>query len=179
MPSSRRPWIAVVAATLLALLAGACGYQPLYAKRGNSGVKTEAQSVKILLIADRKGQRLRNHLLDQLNPTGEPTDPKYRLEVSLSEARQDIAVRKDETSTRANLILTAQYTLRESATGRVVFSATSRSVASFNVSDEQFSTISSADSARRRAVETMANEITTRVAVYLNRRIKADAKGRT
>ena len=166
---------AVIALCSMLLLA-ACGYQPLYAKRGAHDVRAEAQSVKITLINDRKGQRLRNGLLDRLNPRGEPANPKYVLDVRLREVRQDIAVRKDETSTRANFILTAQYQLRDSTNGRIVFAASSRQVASFNVSDEQFSTISSANAARRRAVDTLAEEISTRVAVYLNRRLAATSK---
>lgn len=166
---------AAIALSSLFLLA-ACGYQPLYAKRGAVDVRAEAQSVKIALIRDRKGQRLRNGLLDRLNPRGEPANPKYVLDVSLTEARQDIAVRKDETSTRANFILTAQYQLRDSTNGRIVFAASSRQVASFNVSDEQFSTISASNAARRRAVDTLAEEISTRVAVYLNRRLAATSR---
>ena len=168
---------ASAAALCLLFLLSACGYQPLYAKRGARDVHAETQSVKIALVADRKGQRLRNNLLDRLNPRGEPANPKYVLDVSLTETRQDIAVRKDETSTRANFILTAQYLLRDSTNGRVVFAATSRQIASFNVSDEQFSTISSANAARKRAVNTLADEIATRVAVYLNRRMAAKSKG--
>jgi LPS-assembly lipoprotein len=160
-----------------AMIAGAplvgCGYRPLYATSTRGGVSTEMAAVKIGLIPDRIGQRLRNNLLDRMNPAGEPASPRYRLDVALKEAVQDVGVRKDETSTRANYILSADYRLIDATTGRVLFRASSQRIASYNISRDDFSTISAANAARQRIATDLADEITTRVAIFLNRRQSA------
>lgn len=151
-------------------LAG-CGYRPLYGRSSQgTPISSELAKVRISLIANRAGHRLRNHLLDRMNPHGEPDVPAYSLKVNLTETRVDLGVRRDETRTRANLILTASFYLRDLKNNRVLFSAGAQRVASFNISNAEFSTISAENAARRRSVEGLADEITQRVAVYLNRR---------
>jgi LPS-assembly lipoprotein len=151
-------------------LAG-CGYRPLYGRSSQGApISSELAKVRISLIANRAGHRLRNHLLDRMNPRGEPDVPAYSLKVNLTETRVDLGVRRDETRTRANLILTANFYLRDLKSNRVLFSAGAQRVASFNISNAEFSTISAENAARRRSVEGLADEITQRVAVYLNRR---------
>ncbi|MCW5774643.1 MAG: hypothetical protein KIT16_23565, partial [Rhodospirillaceae bacterium] len=77
---SKIRFASVVIAAALAL--GGCGYRPLYGDRGTSdavNVSGELARVKIAGIADRRGQILRNYLLDRMNPAGEPADPRYVL----------------------------------------------------------------------------------------------------
>ena len=168
---SRWPTLAVVGLMLAALGLAGCGYRPLYGSNsGGTGVSNELAKVRIGLISDRAGHRLRNHLLDRMNPRGEPGAAAYTLTVSLVETRVDLGVRRDETRTRANLILTATFELRDLSNQRILFSAIARRVASFNISDAEFSTISAESAARRRSVEGLADEITQRVAIYLNRK---------
>lgn len=173
-PSSARPRariLAVIGLCVAALSLGSCGYRPLY---GNSsdGVQgsSELAKVRIGLIANRAGHRLRNHLLDRINPRGEPSAPAYALNVDLEESRVDLGVRRDATRTRANLVLTAKFQLRDMTNNRIVFNAGASRVASFNIRDAEFSTISAESAARRRSVEGLADEITQRVAIFLNRK---------
>ena len=56
-------------------------------------------------------QILRNTLLNQLNPKRERVITKYRLIVEISESRSDLAYRKDMSSTRTDLEVTAKYLL--------------------------------------------------------------------
>ncbi len=158
------PLLAIVAA---GLLLSACGYRPLY---GDQGKVTAAgmETVKIGLIEDRTGQILRNLLLDQVNPNGEPIDPEYSLSVSLNESRQDLGLRKDETATRANLIITASYQLTKNGHEKPIMSATSRSTNSFNILDDQFATVVAEKDARRRGVRELSEQIALRLAIYFN-----------
>jgi len=155
----------------VALGLAACGYRPLYGNASSgTQVSSELSRVRIGLIANRAGHRLRNHLLDRMNPKGEPVSPTYALSVDLVESRVDLGVRRDETRTRANLTLTARFQLTDLASNRLVLSARSQRVASFNIRDADFATISAESAARRRSVEGLADEITQRVAIYLNRK---------
>jgi LPS-assembly lipoprotein len=166
--------VALIALSLAAFGLAGCGYRPLYGSGpGGSGVDSELAKVRVGLIADRAGHRLRNHLLDRMNPRGEPALPAYSLNVTLVESRVDLGVRRDETRTRANLILTATFQLRDLSSNRILFAASARRVASFNISDAEFSTISAESAARRRSAEGLANEITQRVAIHLNRKRSA------
>ena len=75
------------------------------------------------LIADRTGQMLRNELLDRLHPRGGRAAAKrYTLRVDLAESLQDLAIRKDDVATRANLRLTASFSVVSLDGGTVVFS---------------------------------------------------------
>jgi len=161
--------LAGLAGAVLAL--GACGYRPLYgSSSATRQVSGELAKVRIGLIANRAGHMLRNHLLDRMNPRGEPVSPAYSLSVNLVESRVDLGVRQDETRTRANLTLTANFQLVDLSNNRTVFTADARRVASFNIRDAEFSTISAENAARRRSVEGLADEITQRVAIFLNRK---------
>lgn len=167
----QRRFFALIGLSLATLSLAGCGYRPLYGSSPeNTQVSSELANVRIGLIANRAGHRLRNHLLDRMNPGGEPSAPSYELSVNLDETRVDLGVRRDETRTRANLILTATFQLRETTNSRILFKATARRVASFNIRDAEFSTISAESAARRRTVEGLSDEITRRVAIYLNRK---------
>lgn len=166
----RRILALVLGAGILAGTLGGCGYRPLYASGARGGVADDLAMIKIALIPNRTGQQLRNILLDRMNPRGEPAQPLYKLEVAILPSRQELGVRKDDTSTRANFILVGRYRLLDAGNGRILFEAEGRRVASFNISDDEFSTISAAAAARRRVARELAEEIVVRIAVYLNRR---------
>ena len=160
------------AAALLALgLLFGCGFKPLYAPRDdNAVVAAELATVRIARIEDRTGQQLRNFLLDRFNPDGQPANPLYNLRVELHESRHDLAIRKDETATRANLVIAASYQLIQAASGKQLFRASSRPTTSFNIIRSEFGAISAESAARRRGARGISDDIRTRVAVFFNRR---------
>lgn len=157
----------------LAVAAGGCGFRPLYGKQaGRDGEAVTAQlaAVQIKPIRDRRGQQLYNNLLDGLNPNGSAAAPLYVLEVALTEVREELAVRRDETATRANLVLTANYRLREIASNEVVFASVSRATTGFNIVLSEYATLTSQADARRRGLVLLGDEIRSRLALYFNRR---------
>ncbi|MXW92861.1 MAG: hypothetical protein F4114_01440 [Rhodospirillaceae bacterium] len=168
---------ACVVAALAIGLAG-CGFQPLYADRpggkkgGESGggdVAGDVATVRIAPIADRIGQILRNELLDRLNPSGEPADPRYALEVRLAVSRRELGIRRDETATRANLRFLSSFRLREADSGAIVYSGRTASVTSYNIVESEYATISAERAARRRGAILVADGIALRLAAYFNR----------
>ncbi len=156
---------------LLLLLSG-CGFRPLYGPTSASPARTSERlgAVSIARIPDRTGQLVRNALLDRINVGGQPAKPEFVLNVSVIESIQNLAIQKDETATRANLILQANFRLAKSATGESVFDGSVQSVSSYNISTSQdFATLSAETNARRRGARDLADEITARVAIFLAR----------
>jgi len=157
------------AAPIAFLLVAACGFHPLYGGgEGAGAVRTELAAIRIRPIADRTGQLLYNELRDRLNPGGQPAAPRYVLAVELQGASELLALRGDQTPTRTNLTLYASYTLTDAATDKVVTRGKSRSTISYDILKSEFATIASGSDARARGVSDLADDIRTRLAVFLS-----------
>ncbi len=159
---------AALIATLVAL--AACGFQPLYGKGPQQAAPDQLGNIAVAPIADRLGQITHNFLLDRLNPRGQPADPSYRLEVKLFDSKQNLAIKKDATATRALLNLSAQFRLIEISTGYPVYDGRSRATASYNIVESQYATIAAEKNARLRASRIVAEDIAVRVSVCLSRK---------
>ena len=175
MPSLRTASLvgAVAAALAAALAVGGCGYRPLYGEQGTvagAPAREQLSQVKIAGIADRRGQMLRNYLLDRMNPRGEPASPRYHLTVVTVETSRITDSRADGTATRSDLIITARFNLRDSTSDAVVFVERSEALATYNLLTARFASVVSEDEARRRVVEQLADQIALQVALFLNRR---------
>ena len=156
----------IVAAILcLAALAG-CGFRPLHSTESRASSANLAE-ITIAPIPDRVGQQLRNRLRDEINPLGTPSSPRYVLSVKLSESLQNLAVRKDEVATRANLILRANFQLTRLHDRAVVMSSNAVSANSYNILSSDFATLSAENDARARAVSEISDDIKARVSVFL------------
>ena len=163
--------ISLVAAAAIVL--GGCGYRPLYGDRGaasGANVRERMAEIKILGIADRRGQVLRNYLLDRMNPAGEPAQARYTMSVITSEITRITDSRADGTATRSDLVVSARFTLRDTRNDTVVYIDRAEGVGTFNLLTNRFASVSSEDEARKRVMETIADQITTQVALFLNRR---------
>ncbi len=144
-----------------------CGFQPLYGQSG-AGSSENLAAIQIDQIADRMGQRMRNLLFDKLTPRGAPDRPLYRLSVSLRESKQELAIRKDESATRANLTVIANFSLSVIQRPDIgTLSGTAASTNSYNVLQSEYATLSAENDARIRALAVLAEEIRLRVAAGL------------
>ncbi len=154
----------------LALLIGleACGFRPLYSERHNAGVTAELAATRIDLIADRTGQKLHNFLLDRFNPKGLAARPRYGLKVRVQSRRRELGIRKDETATRANLTLTARYTLRDWRTNRSLYKGTSSSTNSYNILESDFATLAALNDVTTRAARELSEKIKTRLSIFFS-----------
>jgi LPS-assembly lipoprotein len=175
-PTIRSPLLAAGAAVLLLALGG-CGYQPLYATTDKGSTVEDLSAVDVRVINDRAGQQLHNYLRDEINPTGRPSVPRYDLEVDLTEVREALAIRQDETATRYNLNQTAEFRLRDLDTQRVVLVGTSNAAVSYNVLRADFNNIVSENDARRRGAREISEDIRLRVAAFLNARRQRAGSG--
>ncbi len=165
-------WSRAVLVCLLLALA-ACGYRPLYGERGpdNVSVADELALVRIESIPDRIGQQMYNMLRERLNPYGKPADPKYVLSVTLLETRERLFLEKDETATRTNLTLKANFVLRRVSDGEVVATGLSRTVSSYDILSSQFASVVSEEDARVRGARALSDDIRTRLALALSEEI--------
>lgn len=160
---------AVFGALAIAVLALAgCGYRPLYGTASATpNVENNLARIEIKHIPDRSGQMMRTALERRLTPRGFSGAPDYQLAVGLSESIGEIATARTGFSTRANLSLSASYALT-TPDGAQAAHGSVRTVASYNVLDSDFATVSARNDARERAVEILADDLRNRLAIYLH-----------
>ena len=155
-------------------LLASCGFQPLYAERGDVAAADQLAAVRIEPLPDRSGQVLYNALRDGLNPLGRPASPDYVLRIRLEEVSEELALRTDETATRVNLTLTATFALLPIEGKEPVFQGVSRTTTAYNVLTSPYATLTSSEDARSRALDDLAREIRQRLAIFLTRQASAD-----
>jgi LPS-assembly lipoprotein len=160
-------------------LAGGCGFHPMYGERTSQAtpVAVDLAGVRVSPIPDRSGQLLRNELERLLDPGAEDVAGRYTLSVQLDETVDTFAVERTGFATRANVELTARYTLLEDTSGAPVLAGTSRAVSGFNLLDNDFSTYVAGGDARSRAVTVIAYEIRNRLAVHFAKSATSSAGG--
>jgi LPS-assembly lipoprotein len=170
-------WCRVTGAALLLLMLAGCGFRPLYGTHASDPyVGPELGSIYIAPLPDRDGQLVRNALLDAIDTKGEPSHPRYRLEITLTINEAQVALSKDETATRAQVSYAVAFTLFEGAV-RLTKGSFSR-VFAYDYLNQQYSNISAREDIRRRAAQEIATEIRNRMATYFIRAKKArDAAG--
>lgn len=156
-----------ILAVVAGLVLSGCGFRPLYGERADSASSFDSlETVQIAALPDRTGQQLHNLLRDRINPRGQPRQPEYVLRIRLSEQTEALAIDQDETATRANLELSANFTLTRLDGNEVVFRGRSNSVNSYNIVDSQFATFVSQRDARERALRELSEDIRLRLATY-------------
>jgi LPS-assembly lipoprotein len=155
----------------LAALAAGCGFRPLYATGGEGEPATASQlaDVEVGIIPDRDGQVLRNFLIERINPDGRNTAGRYQLAVAIVERQQELGIEKDSTARRANMIVVANFELRQAGADLPLTRQRVASITSFNILDDQFATLSAEQDARRRALRQVSDDIRTQLALYFAR----------
>lgn len=159
-----------IAASACILAFVGCGFRPVYAPAASddTGSTQQLAAVRIEPLQNRDGQQLHNFLRDELNPDGQPVKPDYRLEVQLSQRTQKLAFEKDETATRANVILNSDFVLRAVDDGRVLYAGRVSSINSYNILDEVYPTDVAKADAIRRGLREISKTIRLRLAVYFS-----------
>ncbi|QNE32616.1 hypothetical protein F1C10_12120 [Sphingomonas sp. NBWT7] len=154
-------------ALALPLLAG-CGLKPLYAGGSSSPVAATLAQVEIAPIEGKAGWLVANALRDRLGkPQG--AGARYRLEIKLDDQITGLAIRRDDSVARERRTLRARYQLVEVGQAGVVLDATAGSDAGIDVVGSEYATIAAENTALERLSETIADQILTRVALYVGR----------
>ena len=148
------------------LILSACGFQPVYSTRN---AQTSLQHIVVETIAGREGQLLTIALEDALHPSGAPAAPHHHLHTTLKLRKQPIGIEPDRSVLRWNLYLTAEFTLNEATTGRVVLRDSARRISSYNVSESDFSSFVAEQDAIKRGIRELAHTIRLRLAAGLQK----------
>lgn len=157
----------------------ACGFQPLYAPApapapADPAVAAAAApltmqtlaTVTVDRIPDRQGQQLRTKLTRLLG--SDPAVQRYRLEVKIKTDSESLALRRTGLASRASLRMSAQYRLVDTTNDQVILKSAARGISSYNLLDEDFSTLASLQDAQNRLIEQLAVDIRNRLAVLFH-----------
>ena len=143
---------------------GACSWQPLY-YQGKLDVVSQTAQIEILPVAQESGRELVNKLKDLLNPENKDVEKKYSLFIFLKEnINDDQGILGDNTSTRATMRITADFTLKEG--NKVLLKESAFSTSSYNILMLPYPTVTAENTTRKRLLEVLANNIAIRLGVY-------------
>ncbi|MBK8542996.1 MAG: hypothetical protein IPL62_05130 [Caulobacteraceae bacterium] len=147
----------------LTLLVAACGFQPMYAPPGGGNA---IGPVQIAEIDGKAGHVLRTEL-NRILAVENDGSPPMHLQVTLTEQVTPLGLRRDESATRAELRLTANYILTPvQANGRVMRGSVF-TVVNYDIPEAAFGEIAAQDDARERAAETMAQRFRAELALRI------------
>jgi len=152
---------AVVLLVFLTLLSG-CGFRPLYLK-GKQDPQPELATIEISPIIDRKGQILRNLLLDKLVPKGQLVHPAFVLDVSVHYSLRNLSTANNDRASRALLSAGATYALRRKQDSAQIYSGSSYATSGYDILDSNFATLVAEKDALQHSLETIAQDIKLRV----------------
>lgn len=152
-------------ALLSLVLLAACGFSPMYAPGPDGGGPIGPVEI-VGEMPGRAGHTLRQEL-DRLLSVESGAGPAQQLSIRLREQVIPLGLRLDESASRAELRLTAIYTLRqqngEELRGQVL------SVVNYEIPLAAFGQIAAQDDARERAAETLAQRMRADLALRVAR----------
>ena len=122
-------------------------------------------------IPERIGQRLQIALRNSLNPTGEPTPERYRLRTSLATSLSNLGIESQGLASLGQLDVYATYTLVDSKSQKSLLVNTVHVANSFDLNPNQYSTVVGSDDAAVRSAAELNQEIVTRLAIFMERRL--------
>jgi LPS-assembly lipoprotein len=158
---------------VLAGLLAACGFQPLYADRDDTGIEAELAAIKVAAAPERLGQLLANSLRDGLNPSGSRVVPRYLLSITVASNVGDFAIRVDGTASRELYTATTSFVLRKTDGQTVVLIGSARANDSYDIGANPFTTIVATGDADKKAAASMSEEIQRQIAVFLRHQAKS------
>ena len=153
---------------LFALLSlTACGLRPVYAGGSSGPVASALRSVSVAPIDGQAGWLVRNKLLDRLG--GDGANSTYRLEVKLDDNITSFGLRSDRAATQERRTLRARYQLVDNRNGMVVLDATAGSDMGIDIVSSEYATVAAEQTALENLADTVADQITARLALYASR----------
>jgi LPS-assembly lipoprotein len=144
-----------------------CGFQPVYGTHSGSDTQVVEQLNQIAIdnIPDRKGQILRNELIDRMYGKGRPAQPLYHLMVKLRVNEEDLGIQANATSSRSLLNMYGDYSLQDMK-GKEILHGMAHSISSFNTLVDEYGNLSAYNGAVERTVEEVGEQIVNRLSLY-------------
>ena len=145
---------------LFLLLLTACGLTPVY-KQENE--RRALSDIAVVTPDTREGQWLRAELEDTIAPQGQQAAPRYRLNPNFSIVLEPLSIESDGTTRRYRMLGTANVTLTDSASGKVVFTTVVHRFSSYHISEGDYSTYVAGQDASHQLITAVAEEIRLRL----------------
>ena len=158
----------------MAALLGGCGFSPLYGP-GPDGADGPAivglSEISVAIIPERAGQLLRQALQARFYGAGTSRARLFELKATFGIGADAVAIRPDNTATRARLVGSASWTLTASdPRAGTVASGTATVVDGYNIFDQQyFAADLASEAVQRRIAEATADRITVQLASYFKK----------
>ena len=170
---TRRRLLALVPVTALGSLA-ACGFKPLLAEReGAPSIQTMLSSIQVSQIGEgrerRLGQILRNELIDRFAVGDRMRSAHHVLDVTISQNLTPLIIQSSNSITRSNLVVRAQFELRDLASGETLFRSTASATGSHDIAVSEYASQVARQDTARKAVKDLANTITYLLSFYFAR----------
>jgi LPS-assembly lipoprotein len=148
-----------------------CGWAPLYGEATSGPASEELRAIHVDPISERIGQRLAIALRNSLNPTGEPTPERYRLQTTLSTSLTNLGIQSEGLASLGKLDVYATYNLIDSKSRKTLLVNTVHVANTFNLNPNQYSTVAGEDDTAVRSAAELNQEIVTRLALFMERRL--------
>lgn len=153
-------------APLLLALAG-CNFHPLYATRDARNSDPDLAAIDVRPILNRPGQILALQLRENLNPSGLTVPKRWDLLTTMTVGRADLGIQRNATATTSEVTVSVAFQLHERPSGKMVYASSSRAVGDFDLVQDAYATQVAADSARDRAIDQIADEMTLRLGLFV------------
>jgi LPS-assembly lipoprotein len=141
----------------------ACGFTPVYAPGGVGDALRGTVQVTEMDTVD--GYMLVQQLEERL---GRSVDPKYDLNVALSQRIEGQAITASDATTRYSILGRATYTLVERATGSVLASDKVENFVGYSATGSTVETLASERDARHRLMIILADQLTAQLYTSLD-----------
>ncbi|MDR2685970.1 MAG: hypothetical protein LBB23_04325 [Rickettsiales bacterium] len=150
---------------IFAVLVSACGWTPLY----STGEKNQLEyPVHIKAIAGAEGVVLRNRIRTELNPFGEPNDPRYTLAVKLNPRAETYkGIQRTGDATWQEIRITASFDLIDSVSGKAVLSDSAEVSESYTFVQNLIAANSASEAATSSALRILSEKISMRIKIFI------------
>lgn len=157
------------------MLTGCFGYQPMYAKKSGDLSRVYVEKVTVSQEEESmgKGQRRVAQLMNRsLKEVFNNNSGDLSLLVDVHENENALAIQRDATEERLELILTVTATLMNNETGKEDLRSVFDVISHYNIQETPYATESGVERARKSAASSAAEEVVHRVSLFLNQENK-------
>lgn len=170
-------FIRPVVIALLLVGVAACGFRPLYGtpQGASHSTATALNQIYVVQINDatsRVGHLVYQKLERQLRQSGSGVDkskpPVYRLNLRVTEREEGVAIEQDETFSRFNIRLIADYELVDNQKNIILTKGTVQAIGTYNVVVSQYASHVGKQDATDRAATILAQDLTSRLVSYFD-----------
>jgi len=153
--------------TGLAFVLSGC-FTPIYMDTSSTGISERLREIAVAPMPERLGHYLATELIFQLNGTGEPAVPKYKLTLTTNESNPTLVV--DSLTGRADsasVFVKATFKLTSIDSGKELTSGEVSAAAPYDRSSQRFANIRAARDGEIRVAQSLARDIKVRLSAFL------------